>query len=208
MNVSDDTVIIAHDYLCPWCWIGFFHAKLLKEEFPQIKQVWKGYELLSESLGPLPEYKRREPDPNAPKSRLEQLSELDNIPLIRNRTIGAVRTKSSLMGAEYFQDRHPELFDKYNEAVYRSFWQHSEDISDLDILTKIAGEAGADPSDFLQAIASNRYAQCVVEFNNGAYADDVTHVPSFIFRGERCAEAPYHTIREMALRFLAWYGSK
>lgn len=208
MNVASNTVIIAHDYLCPWCWIGFFQARLLKDEFPQIKQVWRGYELLPESLGPLPESKPRRHDPDAPKSRLEILSERDNVPLIKDRTIGVIRTRNPLMGAEYFQDRRPELFDAYNEAVYRGFWEYSQDISDLDVLCKMASEAGADPSDFLEALENNVYADRIVEFDAGAYADDVTHVPTFIFRGERCAEAPYDTIRDLALRFVAWYGDK
>jgi predicted DsbA family dithiol-disulfide isomerase len=205
MNKYENTVIIAHDYLCPWCWIGFFHAKLLKEEFSEIKQIWRGYELLPESLGPLPEYKPRIYDANAPKTRLDILAERDNIPIPRNRTIGAVRTRNALMGAEYFQDRKPELFDHYNEAVYRAYWEYSQDISDLDTLCKLASEAGADPSDFLEGLTNNTYAGKIVEFNDAAYADDVTHVPTFIFRGERCAEAPYDTIRDQAKRFVAWY---
>ena len=42
------SVTIAHDYLCPWCWVGYFHALRLKEEFPKIEQIWVGYELLPE----------------------------------------------------------------------------------------------------------------------------------------------------------------
>ena len=34
MSESPLKVTIAHDYLCPWCWVGFFQAKRLKEEFP------------------------------------------------------------------------------------------------------------------------------------------------------------------------------
>ncbi len=59
-------VTIAHDILCPWCWVGFFQAKKLREEFPQIRQVWRGFELLPEELGPLPDFKPQPPDPNAP----------------------------------------------------------------------------------------------------------------------------------------------
>jgi predicted DsbA family dithiol-disulfide isomerase len=40
------TVTIAHDYQCPWCWIGLLQAKRLKQEFPSIALDWQGYELL------------------------------------------------------------------------------------------------------------------------------------------------------------------
>jgi predicted DsbA family dithiol-disulfide isomerase len=208
MNKTNDTVIIAHDYLCPWCWIGFFQARRLAEEFPQIKQDWRGYELLPESLGPLPEYKRTPRDPNAPLSRMENLLKHENLTIPEDRSIGVIRTHAPLEGAEYFKDKHPERFDEYNEAVYRAFWEYSEDISDLGVLGRIASDAGARRDDFVAVVSAKSYAAKIVEFDNGAYADDITHVPTFEFRGERCAEAPYETIRDLAQRFVAWYGPK
>ena len=144
MNRLSDSVIIAHDYLCPWCWIGFFQAKRLKAEFPQIKQEWRGFELLPEELGPVPEYKPRPKDPSRPPSQLEILADLDGIPIPENRTIGVVRTHDALQGAEYAKDVAPDLFDAYNEEVYRAFWERSEDISNHDVLGAIALKSGLD----------------------------------------------------------------
>ncbi|MDR3710862.1 MAG: DsbA family protein [Capsulimonadaceae bacterium] len=205
MNNSNDTVIIAHDYLCPWCWIGLFQAKRLKEEFPEIKQDWRGYELLPEALGPLPEYKPKPHDPNKPPSRLQLLAELDGIPIPSNRTIGVVRTHDALQSAEFVKERAPDLFDAFNEAVYRAFWERSEDISDRDVLEHIASGAGLDGARLRAEIEEKRYSSRIIGFDDDAYARDITHVPTFVFRGERCAEAPYSTIRLMAERFRAWY---
>ena len=198
-------VTIAHDYLCPWCWVGFFQAKRLKEEFPQIQQVWHGFELLPEELGPLPDYKPQPPVPGAPPSRFELFSQAEGFPVPAGRSIGIVRTHFALEGAAYAQDKAPEKFDAYNEAVYRAFWEHSEDISDLDVLGRLAAGAGLDQAAFLAAVSSKAYHSEIVRFDDDAYAADVTHVPTFRFRGERCAEAPYSTIRELAERYLIWY---
>jgi len=206
MNKTNDTVIIAHDYLCPWCWIGLFQAKRLAEEFPQIKQDWRGFELLPEALGPLPDYKPKPKDPNDPPSRLDLLAELDGIPIPQNRTIGIVRTHDALQGAEYAKEIAPDKFDAYNEGVYRAFWERSEDISDHAILGGIAEAAGLDQEDFLTAIKAKKYSSKIVPYDDEAYANDITHVPTFVWRGERCAEAPYQTIQEMAARFEAWYA--
>ena len=208
MNRTNDTVVIAHDYLCPWCWIGLFQARRLEAEFPQIRQEWVGYELLPESLGPLPDYKRQPRDPDAPPSRLELLLAHEGLVIPEDRSIGLVRTHDALQGAEYFKEQMPEGFNDYNEGVYRAFWEWSEDISDHNVLARIATEAGADPDDFIASLAAKSYSDKIVAFDEGAYADDVTHVPTFIFRGERCAEAPYETIQGLALRFIAWYGDK
>ena len=198
-------VTIAHDYLCPWCWVGFFQAEKLRHEFPRIKQVWRGYELLPEELGPLPEHDPHPKDPSAPPSRFELFSEAEGAPVPPGRTVGIVRTHAALEGAAYAQDKEPDRFDAYNEAVYRAFWEHSLDISDLDVLGRLAQDAGLDREGFLRAVSAKAYYHEIVRFDDDAYAADVTHVPTFQFRGERCAEAPYSTVSELAARYLIWY---
>ncbi len=205
----DLKVTIAHDYLCPWCWVGFFQAKKLREDFPQIRQVWQGYELLPEELGPLLEFKPQPPPgPNEPPklpSRFDLFSQAEGAPVPEGRTVGIVRTHNALEGAAYAQNKEPDHFDAYNEAVYRAFWERSEDISDLDVLGRLAESAGLNKPAFLEAVSSKAYYSEIVRFDDDAYAADVTHVPTFLFRGERCAEAPYATIKELAERYLIWY---
>lgn len=202
------TVSVMHDYLCPWCWVGFFQAQKLQAEFPQLRLDWVGAELLPEELGPLPEYKPTPKDPNAPPSRFDMLAQSEGVPLTENRTIGVVRTHFALEGAEYVKDKAPQLFDAYNEAVYRAFWERSEDISNLDVLAAFVRNIGLDAAEFTRAVSAKTYHDKIVRFDDNAYAADITHVPTFAFRGERCAEAPYATIRDLASRFLIWYDKK
>jgi predicted DsbA family dithiol-disulfide isomerase len=208
MAANDLTVTIAHDYLCPWCWVGFFQARRLREEFPQIRQVWRGFELLPEELGPLPDFQPAPPAPDRPPSRFDLFSQAEGAPVPAGRTVGAVRTHAALEGAAYAQERAPHRFDAYNEAVYRAFWERSEDISDPEVLGRLAAGAGLDRDDFLRAVSSRAYHDQIVRFDDDAYAADVTHVPTFLFRGERCAEAPYATIRDLAQRYLVWYDKR
>lgn len=204
-------VTICHDYLCPWCWVGFFQAQKLTEEFPQIALDWRGYELLPEELGPMPDFSPQPKDPHAAPSRFEQFAQAEGVPL-HERTIGAVRTHYALEGAEWVKDKHPQYFDAYNEAVYRAYWERSDDISNLDILGGLVASVGLDDrdvvSDFLRAVSAKEYHSKIVRFDEDAYAVDITHVPTFWFRGERCAEAPYSVIRDLAQRFLIWYDKE
>lgn len=206
-NNNNLAVTIAHDYLCPWCWVGMFHARRLREEFPQIALNWVGYELLPEELGPLPDYAPQPRDPTQPPTRFEAFAEAEGVTL-HERTIGVVRTHNALEGAEFVKEYAPHRFDEYNESVYYAYWEHSEDISDLAVLGRIASECGLDKAAFTAAVKSKTYHDKIVRFDDDAYARDVTHVPTFLFRGERCAEAPYSTIRELASRFLIWYEDK
>ncbi len=202
------TVSVLHDYLCPWCWVGFFQAQKLAAEFPQLTLDWIGAELLPEELGPLPEHKPGPKDPNAPPSRFELFAAAEGVPLTENRTLGVVRTHFALEGAEYVKDKSRGKFDAYNEAVYRAFWERSEDISNLDVLGKLAETVGLDKNDFTRAVSAKTYHDKIIRFDDDAYAADITHVPTFQFRGERCAEAPYEIIRDLASRFLIWYEKK
>jgi len=202
---EDLKVTIGHDYLCPWCWVGFFQAKRLKEEFPQIAQVWRGFELLPEELGPLPEFPHPPKGEDAPPSRFELFSQSEGHPVPAGRSIGVVRTHFALEGAAYVQDKAPDKFDAYNEAVYRAFWERSEDIRDRAVLGTLAESAGLNAAEFLAAVSSKAYYDEIVRFDDDAYAADIHHVPTFVFQGERCAEAPYATIRELAERYLIWY---
>ena len=200
------TVTIAHDYGCFWCWAALFQAKRLREEFSEIRQVWRGFELLPEELGPIPQYPSQTKDPNAAPSRFWSFAEAEGVPAPKWPSFGFVRTHDALEGAAYVQDKEPAFFEAYNEAVYRALWEHSENISELDVLVRVATAVGLDRGAFLTAVTTRAYSSEIVRFNDAAYAVDVPYVPTFIFRGQRCAEAPYETIRDLAQRTLLWYG--
>lgn len=195
------SVTIAHDYQCPWSWVSLFQARRLKRDFPQIDQDWRGYELLpgtlASSFGTRP----------APSERFLEHARTEEVPL-PDRMPFIVSTHSALEGAEYVKDTARNRFDAYNEAVYRALWERSEDISDMDVLGAIARGIGFDGPRFSEAIASRQYGDTIISFDEGALADGITHVTTFRFRGEQCAEASYSTVSEMAERYLIWYAKK
>src|SRR5579875_2295815 len=77
---------VAHDVICPWCWVGRHQAKRLKQEFPTIEFNWLGFELLPEGLT----YTPPPPDPDADKkppvpTRLELLLAAEGLTLPKKR---------------------------------------------------------------------------------------------------------------------------
>jgi len=192
-------VIIAHDYQCPWSWISLFQARRLNRDYPGMRQDWRGYELLPGdavlTLGSRPQ----------PAERLLDLARKEGVPF-PTRMPAIVSTHDALEGAEYVKDKAPHRFDDYNEAVYHAFWGRLEDISRIETLTPIIQTIGLDPADFAKALASHDYDNKVVLFPDGAYADGITHVTTFGFRGEQCCEAPYSTVSDLAGRFFIRYG--
>lgn len=196
-HMKDLTVTVAHDYQCPWSWLSLFQAKRLKQEFPQINLDWRGYELVPNGIADLAERPQS-------SERFRALAKLDNLPL-PPKWPAIIISHTALEGAEYVKDKSPELFDQYNETVYRAFWERDEDISNLKVLEEIAKDIGINTVKFLQAVNARQYAGKIIPFREAANADGITHITAFRFLGEQCAEAPYATISEMAKRFVTWY---
>jgi predicted DsbA family dithiol-disulfide isomerase len=199
------TITVAHDYICPWCWVGFFHAKKLAAEFPQISLDWKGYELLREGRFDAPVFTPSVPDPNRQLGRFELFAQNEGVVYNPYRPIGFVFSHNALEGAEYAKSVGKAEFEAYNEGVYRAFWESSQDISKIDILAEIAAKSGLDQTEFVSQVNEKKFSHLITPFDDEAYADDITHVPTFRFRGERVAEAPYAIIKDCTQRFLTWY---
>lgn len=191
----DHTVTVAHDYQCPWCWISMWQSKMFRSDFPRLSLDWVGYELLPD----MSEAPKTRPQPSERFLSLLREERLE----MRLPFPEIVTTRKALEGAEFFKARAPELFDAYNETVYEAFWTNHEDISDMSVLTALAASAGASPEEFASSVQEGIYGSEVIRWDEKKEADAVTHLTTFKFKGEQCAEAAYPEIRAMAARHSA-----
>jgi predicted DsbA family dithiol-disulfide isomerase len=196
---------VAHDYICPWCYVGWEQGKRLKREYPELELIWKGFELLPEGL----EYTPAAPDPDADRkppvpSRFELLVAADGITM-PERTRPFSRSRRALEGAEYAQETGRA--DAYHDTVYHAYWHEDADISDIAVLTEIAERAGLDAAGLLDALESGRYRDRIVEFDEPAHAAGVWNVPTWMFPEKWVAEQPYTVVREYAARFMGRPGA-
>jgi len=193
-------LVVAHDYICPWCYVGWEQGKRLKKEFPEIELIWKGYELLPVGL----EYTPAPPDPDAEKkppvpSRFELLAAAEGLTMpVRTRDFS--RSRRALEGAEFALEAGRA--DDYHDAMYHAYWHEDKDIADLAVLTEVAEQAGLDIGEFMNALESGRYRDRVVEFDEPAHAAGVWNVPTWMFPERWIAEQPYSVIRDYAARFV------
>lgn len=195
------TVTLAHDYLCPWCWVGFLHARRLADDFG-LAFDWRGFELIPPGMdfSPAPP---RPAEPNAPPrapGRFDQFLVEEGIEMRSPRPAFA-RSHRALLGAEFA--RVEGRFDAYNEAVYRAYWEERQDISEPAVLERLAAGAGLDPAAFSASVNAERFAENIVPFDDEAYAMGIRHVPTFLFGAEeKMAEANYADLAHAAERFL------
>lgn len=66
-------------------------------------------------------------------------------------------------------------------AVFAAYWEHEEDIGEVGVLCRLAGEVGMDGDALREALSSGRYRQRVLEQFQWCHREGVTGVPTSIF---------------------------
>jgi predicted DsbA family dithiol-disulfide isomerase len=74
-----------------------------------------------------------------------------------------------------------DQFDAYNEALFRAFFERGEDISDIDVLGKLARDLGLDGSNLRASLESKQFELSVIADEREAAELGVHAVPAFVF---------------------------
>jgi len=121
----------------------------LKRIRPDVELVWKAFELRPDpapSRDPAGEYLTRVwRDSVYPLA--EQLGVTMRLPPIQPRS------RRAHEAAKWAQTR--DQFDAYNEALFRAFFERGEDISEIDVLEKLARALQLDNSSLRAALEPN-----------------------------------------------------
>ncbi len=88
-------------------------------------------------------------------------------------------THLAFEGFQYAKD-HGKGND-YNHRVLKAFFVDSQDIGDIDVLTRLAGEVGLDEKEFEEALRTRKYRETHQWVLRHAYQEaGVTGVPMFV----------------------------
>jgi predicted DsbA family dithiol-disulfide isomerase len=195
------SITLAHDPTCPWCWIGLFQAKRLREEF-DVEINWVGYELWPAELprpasSSVPEVETKRP-PTPTRMELAYAAQGMDAPTAE-RPKGIV-IHNALQVFELAK-RHG-VADEVVERVYRAFWEEGQDVSQPEVLATLT--AGLlDEAEMRAVIEEQRFRADIVPFDDEAYARGVYNVPTFVIDGVKYAEQPYSVL---ARAVKAWIG--
>jgi len=137
--------------------------------------VWKAFELRPDpapSLDPAGEYLTRVwRDSVYPLA--ERLGMTMRLPPIQPRS------RRAHEAAKWAQTQNQ--FAAYNEALFRAFFERGEDISDIDVLAKLARDLGLDDLTLRVALESKQFEPSVVADEGEAAELGVHAVPAFVF---------------------------
>lgn len=89
---------------------------------------------------------------------------------------------------------------EYNHRVFTAFFQEEQNIGDIDVLSKLAGELGLDEAEFREALVSRKYREIHQNEVKHAYEEaQITAVPTFVIGDERIAGAASKEAFERAI---------
>jgi len=199
------TIPVAHDFNCPWCYVGLLQVKRLQQEFGA-RIEWRGYELYPAHID-WPDYpKGHEYPANRPPTlnRLQFLLHADNVEIPHIDRPKKQRTYNAHQAAEYAKTEHVQ--DALIERIYRAYWEQGLNINDIGVLRDLATGIVSDLDAMEQAIRTKRFAKNIVHFDDDAHANGVYNVPTYFIGGQRLAEMPYGAIRKAVEEAIREHG--
>lgn len=196
------TITVAHDIICPWCWIALHQVERLEAEFP-VEVEWLGYELMPENLewgpdSPDPEVDpRRAPTPS--RLRLAYAAQgMEPPTAVRPRQM---RSHNVLQALEHAKTTGE--FKALNSRLYRALWEEGQEVNSLAVLRRLAEGTIADPDALIAQVEARAYTSKIVPFDDDAYAAGIFNVPTYMFGGRKLAEQPYVVLRKEVEDWLA-----
>ena len=163
------TITLWHDFLCPWCYVGLIQSEKLKAEHG-VTFDWRGAELFPPALAfTPPPPKPEEKDPNAPPTHFENFTQNEGITMPPKPPY--LPMHNALLAAAFVTETHgADKGEAFIAALYRAYWEKHEHISELDVLTRIAGEQGIDAAPLQKSVKADEFHSHILDFDDAAYA--------------------------------------
>jgi predicted DsbA family dithiol-disulfide isomerase len=177
------------DIVCPWCYLGKRHFEQAMDSFDhadKVQVVYRSFELdpaapqgvttpttdlLAEKYGMTPDRARQA------QRQMEERATADGL-TFRMDGLRSGNTKDAhrLLHLAKTSDQQGELM----ERLQRAYFTEQDSIFDHDALTRLAVEAGLDPDEVADVLASDRYSDHVETDEAMARSLGATGVPLFV----------------------------
>ena len=165
-----------------------------------IDVAWRSFELRPKHAPPLPpDYLARI---QAARPQLYAIAR-EHYGLEMNPGPFGFDSRPALIGAKFAEANGRG--DAYHQAVFRAYWQESQDIGQREILAQVAAAAGLDQAAFLAALDNDAYLQAVLADVEQAYAYGLSGVPALVYNNKYLVSGaqPYAVLAQVAEQALA-----
>jgi len=192
---------IAHDFICPWCWIAIRQVEKLRANF-RIDFDWQGYELFPNDME-WPSWRPTNEPANKPAtmSRLEFLLDIEGVTIPVVEKPAKMRTHNAHLACEFAKANG--VGNEFTESLYHAYWLRGTDINNVDELLEIGKTYGLSSKKLKQSIEEEAYACNLVMFDDPAHSKGVYNVPTYFIGESRLAEQPYSVIETHLVKVLS-----
>ena len=194
-------VPVAHDFTCPWCWIGQQQARRLACDLG-VTIEWRAYDLWPPSLT-VPPMRDIERDPQRPSipTRLELAYAADGLSPPSAERPKPISTHNAHEAVEFAKLHGAQ--DALVQRIYEAYWERGLRIDRPDVLAELAADLVPDAKAMKRSIERREFAERIIEFDQSAYESGVYYVPTFFVGDDRLAEQPYACIEQAIRRELS-----
>lgn len=195
---------IAHDILCPWCWIAYQQAKILKEEF-DVEFEWIGHELFPPDME-WPESAPAANEEHNPRrapvpTRLELAYPASGLtpppPNIRPK---GMRSHNVLLALEWA--KHEGQFECLKDRLYDAYWLEGQRVNEVETLKSLGKELGLNAESLAASVEAEEFADKIIPFDDPSYEAGVYNVPTFFVGQLKLAEQPLPVLRSAIEQWL------
>ena len=152
MSQKNVKIVVFSDYICPFCYIGFYRVEQLKENY-DLEVEWRPFEIHPETpkegteLNNLP----------FPKEYLEMMKAnikrlADDVGVTFKLTDKLPNSRMALYLSEFA--RKKGKFDEFHKLIFDSYWKDGKDIGDQALLLDLAQSLGFKRNEILEYIDS------------------------------------------------------
>lgn len=170
------------DFVCPFCMIAEQPLKeAVQESGADVNVEWMPFE-----LRPYPTPTLRPEDdylqtiwPEAVYPLAERFGVRLGLPSVSPQP----HTGLAWEGYQFARERGKAT--EYNDRMLEAFFQEDQDIGDIDVLTRLAGELGLDPAGFRLALEQHSHRDAHLQALDQAWEMQVTAVPTIVIGNRR-----------------------
>ncbi|MGG4268064.1 DsbA family oxidoreductase [Peribacillus simplex] len=169
------------DFICPFCFLGKGPLdEIVKEKDVEVE--WMPFELRPSPYSKIDPWK--EPDKlSSWDSYILPVAKKLGIDMRLPRISPHPYTHLAFEGCQFAKEYGKG--NEFHDRVFTAFFQEEQNIEDIEVLTKLAGEVELSEDDFREALVSRRYREVHQEALKHAYEEaDIKAVPTFIIGDE------------------------
>lgn len=164
------------DYVCPYCYLADFPLQAAIQG-KDVEIEWMPFELRpypTETLRPEGDYLQY-----AWRTAVYPIAQQMGVPIQLPNVSPQPHTHLAFEGFQ-FAKKHGKG-NAYNHRVLSAFFRESQDIGEIAVLTKLAGNIGLDEKEFAAALTSRQYREAHQQALRQAYERvGQTGVPTFV----------------------------